>query len=223
MRPIGRVSTVDALTESLRERIFDGDLPPGARLGEAELSTEYGVSRHSLRTAFRAMLSSGLVRHQENHGVYVTTLTALDVHDIYQLRCLLELTAIGEIPLDAKHLREISIAVQDLEQLGPETDWRIVRDLDLNFHRSLVASLDRPRTYRVFLGLVDEMRLALGQIREELRMTTTIARQHRAIFDALAGGDRAEAAAMLRSHLAAAEAEIVSGMARCANPDLPTE
>ena len=57
-----RVSVVDELAAILRARILDGDLEAGEPLRELELSAEYGVSRHTLRAAFRALAGEGLVR-----------------------------------------------------------------------------------------------------------------------------------------------------------------
>jgi DNA-binding GntR family transcriptional regulator len=61
-RRAARLSTVDTLTEALRRRILDDELRPGMALREEQLSREYGVARHSLRSALRALQVEGLVQ-----------------------------------------------------------------------------------------------------------------------------------------------------------------
>ena len=61
-RPLELTSTVDALAAALRPRILEGELAGGARLREQELSDDYGVARHTLRAALRALAAEGLVQ-----------------------------------------------------------------------------------------------------------------------------------------------------------------
>ena len=70
-----RVSTVDAIAAALRTRILDGDLGAGERLRELELAEAYGVARHSLRAALRALAAEGLVVIEPNRGARVAALT----------------------------------------------------------------------------------------------------------------------------------------------------
>src|SRR5204863_358902 len=58
-RPLELTSTVDALAAALRPRILEGELAAGARLREQELSDDYGVARHTLRAALRALAAEG--------------------------------------------------------------------------------------------------------------------------------------------------------------------
>ena len=67
-RPLHRPSTVDALADALRREILDGELPAGSRLRERELCETYGVARHSLRAALRALATQGLVRIEQHRG-----------------------------------------------------------------------------------------------------------------------------------------------------------
>src|SRR6478736_8060318 len=92
--PLSRISTVDALTASLRSRILAGDLRPGAHLSEVELATAYGVGRHSLRAAFRELARGGLLVHEPNRGVRVPVPTPGESEDLYLHRAALELGAL---------------------------------------------------------------------------------------------------------------------------------
>ncbi|MEV4442668.1 GntR family transcriptional regulator, partial [Streptomyces sp. NPDC049577] len=83
-------STAQRVAEVLRERIEAGWLPPGTQLSEEALGRELGVSRNTLREAFRLLVHDSLVTHELNRGVFVRTLEPDDVADIYRVRAALE-------------------------------------------------------------------------------------------------------------------------------------
>lgn len=64
---------VSRVSEDLRSRLAAGDPPPGGRLPtESELSTEFRVSRPTVRAALRELEALGLVRTQHGVGTFVT-------------------------------------------------------------------------------------------------------------------------------------------------------
>jgi len=61
-----------SLTDSLRARIENGDLPIGARLpSERQMATELGLSRATVREALRRLESLGMVRRRQGSGTVV--------------------------------------------------------------------------------------------------------------------------------------------------------
>jgi len=110
-----RVSTVDAIAASLRTRILDGELTAGERLRELELVDAYGVARHSLRAALRALAAEGLVTIEPNRGASVARLTATDVDALFELRAALELEA-ARLAL-ARHGGKLPKSVHDAVRL----------------------------------------------------------------------------------------------------------
>jgi DNA-binding GntR family transcriptional regulator len=83
------VLRVDALADSLRERILAGELEPGTPLRE-EVSSEYDVARHSLRSALRTLQGEGIVQIEPNRGARVKSLSPEDVRGLSELRIALE-------------------------------------------------------------------------------------------------------------------------------------
>lgn len=207
-RPLGRVSTVEALAVALRERILSGDEAPGTALREAELCALYGVSRHSLRTAMRSLVPTGLIRYEANYGMYVSKLDERDVEDIYQLRKVLEAEAVVHLCTHPELLQPAELSLIALESLDGDSDWGVVRDTDLAFHRSMVDALGRRRMSTAYAGLMDEMSLAFRQLRPEFEDVARIQAQHRAIFDAVARGDEVAALRLTTEHLSNAEHDI---------------
>lgn len=74
----------------LRELITRGELAPGARLNERMLTERFGISRTPLREALKVLSSEGLVELLPNRGAVVTTITARDAEDMFQVMAVLE-------------------------------------------------------------------------------------------------------------------------------------
>jgi GntR family transcriptional regulator len=60
------------IANDIERQIHDGTLLPGQRLpGEADLATEYGVARMTVRRAMRELRERGLVRTVPGKGNYI--------------------------------------------------------------------------------------------------------------------------------------------------------
>ena len=79
---LGRASTAGRVADVLRTRITEGHLSPGTRLSEEDIGAALGVSRNTLREAFRLLGHERLLVHEFNRGVFVRRLTVDDVRDL---------------------------------------------------------------------------------------------------------------------------------------------
>ena len=74
----------------LREAIINGDLAPGTKLVELQLSKLLGVSRGPLREAIRELVDQGLIENIPYTGTYVSSLTVKKIEELYSFRTQLE-------------------------------------------------------------------------------------------------------------------------------------
>lgn len=74
----------------LRQAIIDGELAPGQRLREAELSAATGVSRSVIREALCQLEAERLIVTVPNKGAVVRTLSPAEAVDVYRVRALIE-------------------------------------------------------------------------------------------------------------------------------------
>ncbi|MFI5957672.1 GntR family transcriptional regulator [Cryptosporangium sp. NPDC051539] len=79
--------------DNLRQAILDRRLAPGQRLIERELVELTGVSRTSVREALRELAAEGLVTAIPNRGMVVTSVSAEEARQLYQVRSALEALA----------------------------------------------------------------------------------------------------------------------------------
>lgn len=69
----------------LRERIIQGEFPPGSRLNERALCDLLGVSRTPLREAFRLLAAEGLVQIEPNRGAQVVALSEANIREAFEV------------------------------------------------------------------------------------------------------------------------------------------
>jgi DNA-binding GntR family transcriptional regulator len=76
--------------EILKQRIVGGQYKPGSQLKEIPIAKELDLSRTPVRAALKRLVEDGLAIADLGRGVYVAAWTDWDVHEIFELRLLLE-------------------------------------------------------------------------------------------------------------------------------------
>ncbi len=197
LSPLEATMTGTQAERVLREQILDGRLEPGTHLRETQLAASLGVSRNTLREAFRALAEQGLVTHLPHRGVIVTDLTEQDIADLYRLRAVLELAALREV--DAPTLAELertTVTFADALACGDAVE---ALECDFAFHRTLIDALGSRRLSAAYQRAQAELRLALLQL--DRKYEPPQVEEHRRIVDALRRREPGDAADALRTHL----------------------
>lgn len=202
------MAVVDSLADALRREILDGSRPAGTRLVEAELCAHYGVARHSLRAALRALAAEGLIRLEPNRGASVARLSVTDIVSLYELRAALETEAArlalerhGRMPPPVHAALASLVAACEAEPFA----WGPVNEAHAALHHSIVAAAESPRIEAAHMALSSELRLFMNQL-EPLWTRERMASGHAA----LVAGLESEGPAVLREHLREAAAALVA-------------
>jgi len=91
LKPIHKDRTLRAnVVEQLRVAIINGDLPPGTKLVESQLSALLGVSRGPLREAIRQLVDQNLIESIPYTGTYVANISVKAIQELYSFRTELE-------------------------------------------------------------------------------------------------------------------------------------
>lgn len=205
-RPLPRTTTVDALATALRREILDGHLRPGDRLRERELCDAYGVARHSLRAALRALAGEGLVRIEPHRGARVAQLTPDDVRWLYELRAALELEA-AHLALERNGGRlpaEVHEALARLQAACGGDSWGAINEAHAELHGAIVAAARSPRIAAAHAALSGEMRLFLLALKSHVP-ADELAADHVALVHGL----EREGPSALRDHMRRAAETLV--------------
>src|SRR5436190_22819433 len=132
---LGRTSTAERVSDILRGRIAEGFFPPGTRLSEDSIGGALGVSRNTLREAFRLLTHERLLVHELNRGVFVRVLTVEDVEDIYRTRRLVECAVVRGLGEPPYALDALTAAVDEGRTAAREADWTTEGTANSHCHR----------------------------------------------------------------------------------------
>ncbi|MGW0513303.1 GntR family transcriptional regulator [Streptomyces olivaceoviridis] len=199
---LGRTSTAERVSDILRSRISEGYFPPGTRLSEDSIGGALGVSRNTLREAFRLLTHERLLIHELNRGVFVRVLTVEDVEDIYRTRSLVECAVVRGLGEPPYRLDGLTSAVEEGRTAAAESDWKGLGTANIHFHRELVALAGSERTDELMRSVFAELRLAFHVVDDPRRLHEPYLARNAQILQALQGGDRHGAERLLETYLA---------------------
>jgi DNA-binding GntR family transcriptional regulator len=175
----------------LEEDIIFGRLAPGARLVEDNLMARYGASRHYVRQALVQLERIGIVFREKNVGATVSSYSADEVRQIYEVREMLTRQAILKIALPASPelvgwLKAIQAEYVAQAESG---DLRGIHETNDRFHIALFSACGNPhlvRSLQYYMRLTLPMRAKNLADREGLQRSV---RQHDTMIALLQGTD----------------------------------
>ena len=188
----------------IERRILGGEYPPGSKLIEADLAGELRVSRGPVREAFRALEQTGLVRSEQNRGVFVRQVSLAEANEIYEVRAALEgmigrLAALRIRPERVEKVREV---VKKMHAVGRMRDGAAYFPLNVEFHELLAEAAGNKALHANYRRVVNELDLyrreTLSRSAENIPIST---KEHEAILNAVARGDAALAGGLLFAHV----------------------
>jgi DNA-binding GntR family transcriptional regulator len=193
---------------------MEGHFTPGQRLPEARLAGELGISRNTLREAFRLLTRESLVRYAPNRGVFVAAPSMPAILDIYRVRRLIEIPALAQAWPKHQAVASMRAAVAEAEAARERQDWRAVGSANMTFHAAIVALIDSPRLTVFISQIIAELRLVFGLLEDPELLQTPFIAQNAAILAKLEEGDPAGAAELLTGYLDRSERMVLAAFAR---------
>ncbi|MFB9480112.1 GntR family transcriptional regulator [Streptomyces filamentosus] len=211
---LGRTSTAERVADILRTRIAEGFFPPGTRLSEESIGGALGVSRNTLREAFRLLTHERLLVHELNRGVFVRVLAVDDVEDIYRTRRLVEGAVVRGLGRPPFPVDALAAAVAEGEAAALAADWRAVSTANIHFHRELVALAGSARTDELMRSVLAELRLAFHVVDDPRALHEPYLARNKEILEALRAGERAAAERLLARYLDDSRSRVTAACAR---------
>jgi DNA-binding GntR family transcriptional regulator len=153
----------DEILKQLEEDIIFGRLAPGSRLVEDALMARYGATRHFIRQALVHLERTGVVRREKNIGATVSSYSADEVRQIYEVRELLTRQAALMIPLpaSAELIERLSAIQARYSRHADDGDLRGIHETNDAFHIALFSACRNPylvRALQDYMGLTLPMR-----------------------------------------------------------------
>jgi DNA-binding GntR family transcriptional regulator len=198
-------SVVDHVYTALRERILSGDLPRAAKLRQATLADELGVSRTPLREALRRLSAEGLVDFAPNRGATVSELDFGDMRHAWAARVALEPGAarLAAERRDGGAITGMRAAIAAQRSAGGDKGESFAANR--SFHLALAAASGNPHLTRFAEMLwVPRIGVPIYQAQAaEPAGPSAWADEHERIVDAIAAGDADAAERLTRLHIQA--------------------
>ncbi len=208
---LAHTSTADRVAALLRTHIMEGLFPPGTRLSEEAIGQSLGVSRNTLREAFRLLSHERLAIHRLNRGTFVPVLSREDVVDLYALRRLVEGGAARLAGSARSSARLAAVAaVDDAEDAVTRGRWLEVATADLRFHQAIAALAGSPRVDELMRRALAELRLVFHEMADPEQFHEPFVSRNRAIAELVLGGDGDAAEKELLQYLTDAEEQLLA-------------
>jgi DNA-binding GntR family transcriptional regulator len=220
---IQRRNLGDDVYQILWARIVSRDLHPGEKLSDLRLSSELGVSRTPVREALHRLSQDGVIRAEPNRGFFVTSFSARDIDEIFEIRAALEALALrtwlahnpeedfgDELAVLEEVERAIAEAADD-EEIRAANERFLAADQA--FHRAIIEHSGNGRLAGLIEGIWGQIAVFQKAGSHVPGYTEVAVRQHREIITLLREGRHGEAIEALQAHILDMKTRIIADMA----------
>lgn len=206
-------SSLSALVyESIKDGIISLKYSPRSVLKERELSESLGVSRTPVREAIQRLVQESWLVPGEGKRMQVRPITAKDIHEIIQIRNLVEYAAVDELLTNGEPRVVAGQLDSILNEMKAANEEYSLVTLDLKFHNLLVESMNNERLLRFWCTVQDEVkRLGLLRLRGNDRWQEVI-NEHERLVEMLWNKDLKKTRLALREHLEHSYANLITDM-----------
>jgi DNA-binding GntR family transcriptional regulator len=220
---IQRRNLGDDVYQILWSRIVSRDLHPGEKLSDLRLSNELGVSRTPVREALHRLLQDGVIRAEPNRGFFVTSFSARDIEEIFEIRAALEALALrtylARNPHDdfADALAELDAVEREIAAAETDEQIRAANErflgADQGFHRSIVEQAGNERLLNLINGIWAQIAVFQKAGTHVPGYTEVAVRQHREIIGLLRERRHDAAIEALQAHIRDMKTRIIADLA----------
>lgn len=195
------------LVEQVYERILDaiceGTLPAGTRVTQDELAARLQVSRQPVMSALGLLRQQGFLVEHGRRGLQVAPADRRHFDAIYELRAVLEPWAAS---LAAQRATREMVArgraiVEHGKRVAAAGDAHATLQADIDFHNFIYEASGNPLVLETMQLHWQHLRRSMGEVLQRPRFTEKVWREHEAILDAIATGDRKAAARLIGDHV----------------------
>lgn len=188
---------------TIREGILSGKYARNEELRESAIGEELGVSRTPVREALRQLELEGLVEIIPNKGAFVVGLSAADIHDIYEIRSVLEGLCAKRAALYATDEQ-----LEALEEIMCLSDFHVQKghfdqlvELDNRFHEQMYLASKSKMLEHVLSDFHHYVERVRRVTLHDPKRSVESNEEHRQILDALKERDEKKAEQLANHHL----------------------
>jgi DNA-binding GntR family transcriptional regulator len=209
---LAKTSLREQALDQLRNAVTSGELKPGTRLVETELSAALGISRGTLREALRQLQQEGLVEAGERGRLTVRTLSDREILDMFAVRAALEGLAAFIVAGRADRAPLVGRLQEGLDALDAASgSINHMVEIDLAFHRLLCELTGNTTLVRTWEALAGSIRMSIMFSGTDKALANMSVPRHQVVIDAIAAGDPESARAAVDEHMSEAAQNLLAG------------
>ena len=150
--------------DQIKTMILQKDLTPGQFINESQLQELLELGRTPVREAILALAQDKLVTVHPRKGIEITSPTPKDIHDIFEIRSLLEPMILRQCfsmvdPQWAMDMRALLLQHEDDSAGNSAETAAPLIELDNRFHLELVDTLRNQYATNLMRSIVDYLNL----------------------------------------------------------------
>lgn len=203
VKTIQTQSLSSVICSQLEEMILSGEIIPGERINESQLSSALGVSRAPIREACRQLERSGMVEVRVNKGTFVKKIDLREVEEIYEIRATLDAFAADKaaqiITEDQK--AALFIHLEEMQHATRQDDHQKYFNANIDFHRCIIGIAGNMNLLEISEGMSKKASLFRKTSLSVPGRLPVSLKQHEAIYEAIISGDADQAADLMKHHI----------------------
>jgi DNA-binding GntR family transcriptional regulator len=187
-------SLAQQVREEILRRILLGEIRAGQRLSEPDIAKRLGVSRVPVREALSSLQPTGLVVSKLNSGVFVRQLTPAEIHDLYEMRGLLDGHAVRlACGLGAKAkavlIKNLGLQLDLMRDAEAQGNTLLYYQANLAFHWETVTVMRNKKFIEVYQSITQQLHLCRASNLAEGASRSASLREHQALYKAIRDGN----------------------------------
>lgn len=204
MRETNGKLLADKIYDQLKAEIIACKYHPGDSLTEIELATKFKVSRTPIREVCNRLMKDDLLQSIPYKGYIVSPVKLQDLHELYQIRLVLEpyaaeLAAKHATPEQVAELRQI---LKNGERHVEKQNYSRIVESDLDFHAGLARAAGNSRLGKILLDLRNQIERLVFLIYEHYGPYQHIGfQEHEEVLRAIEVGDAPTAREIMTRHI----------------------
>lgn len=200
---MAKMNQTTMVYEKLKEKIENGYYSPAESLPEIELSTEYNVSRNTIKKALLMLENDSYVTIEQNKGAKVRSYSKTEVLDYLQLRVELEgfIIRLAVPKFTKKGIQQLEDIFNQMSERQAANDLVGYSDLNQQFHSIIYNVCPNKTATDLLIRLKKQMRKYNAKTILVPGRNGQSYEEHRAILEAVKNGDAQSAEATMRAHV----------------------
>jgi DNA-binding GntR family transcriptional regulator len=183
----------------IKQYILEGSFSEGSKLTEDTLAAQLGISKSPVREALNRLESEGLVSIEPRRGAYVRRFSLREACDLYSLREVLEVYAVGLADITPSFLNELAASIDRIKGDLEERDTVAYVEEDIRFHNMIAAATGNKELCRILENISQKSALCRSKT---YRLAAAASPDcHDRIYLAMKEGHRELAQKAMREHI----------------------